>query len=65
MTPCKGFFAGLEKNDDFMQVEDMFKFKNIFENCNEFKSGQGNENEYQKEVLGNVYVSWKWGLNIS
>ena len=52
LSPCQGVFAGVDKNKNFKQVEDMMAFNQIFESYKLYKTGYSKDQEYTKEIAG-------------
>ena len=51
-TPCKGVFADVEKNDDYLPVEDMVDFEKILYIYKKYKAGFKDEKGYTEKVAG-------------
>ena len=58
LAPCKGVFAGLDRDKDFIQVEDMEDFKDILNEYRQYKTGYDKIKPYMfaQEVGGNVQI---------
>ena len=52
LIPCKGLYADVVKNMDFIQVEQLDMFKNNLAKYNDFKAGFGSEEMIKNEITG-------------
>ena len=52
VTPCNGVFAGVDKDKDFKQVEEMEDFKSILEDYKEYKTNYAKRGFTEKAAKG-------------
>ena len=58
MTPCKGLYADVEKDNDYEKVSELKKLGNIFDSYENYKRGFSIDIEYPEMISGKFFSSY-------